>query len=99
MGGMSGQLKLPLFGSLCLLVALAGWSRCLVASDLVGLFFPFEGAVPRTGLSVSPALDRSLRDGAFSLVVLSRGDGQTALSLIGLSIRVPGHTRPGQLSS
>ena len=65
MGGMSGQLKLALSGSLCLLVALAGWSWCLVASGLVGLVFPFEGAVPRIGLSVSPVLGRSLRDGAF----------------------------------
>ena len=40
----------------------------------------FWGAVPRTGLSVSHVPDHSLRDGAFSLVVLSRGDGQGTIS-------------------
>ena len=49
MGGMSGQLKLALSGSLCLLVALAGWSWCLVASGLVGLFS--LSRVPSRGLA------------------------------------------------
>ena len=43
MGGMSGQLKLVLSVSLCLLVALAGWSWCLVASGSVP---GFRGVVP-----------------------------------------------------
>ena len=40
MGGMSGQLKLVLSVSLCLLVALAGWLRPLF-SEVLFLFLPF----------------------------------------------------------